>query len=655
MRTALNRSAKPKADGALGEALSRRWSVSSVKPENRTFTVVFTTGAAVSRRDPWTGEVYREELVVSDQAIDMARLNSGAPFLDNHRLYGSVAEQLGVVERAWIENGKGMALIRFPQEGVDPAADEIFAKIDDGILRSVSVGYTRNEIEVDKSKTPEIWSVTRWTPHEISIVTVPADNDAKIRSKTMKNSRKRGAPQRQNTEIDVLDRDDIIEGRDIDQDDRDRASETRAERRRVRELRDIAEQGGIETEELNLAIEDGVEPGEFRQRAFEIMAARERRTMTRPARDTMVHDRAPENARFITDALAHRMAPDLIQPGDANPYAGMRIPDMARQYLSDGGASVRGLTDSEIIGRVLSGGGGDFGTRAAHGSSDFPLLLQSAGERSLLARFAALPSPLKTLSNERNARDFRTQSMIRPGEAPRLEKLSEHGEITHGTMSEESDAYQVDTYAKIFGLSRKALVNDDLGAFSDFMSAFAVSANATEGDLFYALLSANAFAGKTLGDGTALFHADRGNLAASGAVLSINALSAARAAMRQQKDVNGTGKAGLVPKYLLVGPAQETLAEQLIATINAATVSNVNPFSGKLSLLVEDRYEGSGWWLFADPANEPAFVHAYLEGRNGPQVEMREGWEVLGMEMRCILDFGCGVREYRAAYRNPGA
>lgn len=222
-------------------------------------------------------------------------------------------------------------------------------------------------------------------------------------------------------------------------------------------------------------------------------------------------------------------------------------------------------------------------------------------------------------------------------------------------MAEESSAYQVDTYAKIFALSRKALINDDLSAFADFMSAFAVSANATEGDLFYALLSANAFAGKTLGDGTALFHADHGNLAASGAALSIDTLGAARKAMRLQTDVSGQGRAGVVPKYLLVGPALETLAEQLIATINAATVDDVNPFSGKLNLLVEDRYEGNGWWLFADPANEAAFVHAYLDGRNGPQVEMREGWAVLGTEFRCILDFGCGVREYRAAYRNPGA
>lgn len=656
MRVALKRGRARKAGSHTAESLSRRSVVSSVTPENRTFSVVFTTGAAVSRRDPWTGEVYREELVVSDQAIDMARLNSGAPFLDNHNLYGSVAEQLGVVERAWIENGKGMALIRFPQEGVDPAADEIFAKIADGILRSVSVGYTRNEIEVDKSKTPEIWSVTRWTPHEISIVPVPADNNAKVRSKTMKNSRKRGAPQRQNTDIDVLDRDFDIEERDIDQDDRDRASETRAERRRVRELRDIAEQGGIETDELNRAIDEGDEPGEFRQRAFEIMAARERRTMTRPARDTMVHDRAAESSRFITEALAYHMSPDVNKISNGNPYSGSpgSAVTMVRQYLVDCGVNVRGLSDGDISSGVWTSGAG-FGNRGAHTTSDFPVLMGAAAQITLENTLATMQSPLKILSVKRNAQDFRLQSLYRPGEAPRLDEVTENGEITSGTMGEESSGLQLKTHAKIFKISRQLQINDVLGVFGDQVRAFAISASATEGDLLFSLVSANAFAGKTLGDGTALFHADHGNLAASGAALSIDTLGAARKAMRLQTDVSGKGRAGVVPKYLLVGPQLETLAEQLIATINAATVDDVNPFSGKLSLLVEDRYEGNGWWLFADPANEAAFAHAYLDGREGPQVDMREGWEVLGTEFRCVLDFGCGVREYRAAYRNPGA
>lgn len=161
---------------------TRAASVGTADPEKRTFVVTFTTGAGVERMNWWTGERYLEELVVSDKAIKMERLNSGAPFLDSHRVYGGVNAQLGVVERAWVEGGEGRAEIRFPKPGVDADADAVFAKIADGILRSVSVGYIRNKIEVDKKKEPNVWRVIEWTPHEISLVTVPADHKAQVRN-----------------------------------------------------------------------------------------------------------------------------------------------------------------------------------------------------------------------------------------------------------------------------------------------------------------------------------------------------------------------------------------------------------------------------------------------------------------------------------------
>jgi hypothetical protein len=153
----------------------------SVNDQARSFEVVFTTGAAVDRLDPWTGERYREELIVSENAIRMDRLNAGAPFLDSHMIYSGVSAQLGVVERAWVEKGRGLALIRFPSEGVDEAADRVFRKIAEGIFRSVSVGYRRNRIEVDKKKDPPIWRVVDWEPFEVSLVSVPADAASQVR------------------------------------------------------------------------------------------------------------------------------------------------------------------------------------------------------------------------------------------------------------------------------------------------------------------------------------------------------------------------------------------------------------------------------------------------------------------------------------------
>lgn len=166
----------------LLQAERRPAPINSVDLDARRFTVTFTTGAAVPRADPWTGERYSEELVVTDKAVRLDRINAGGPFLDSHRSYGGVGAQLGVIERAWIERGKGMAEIRFPKAEDNPDADRILRQIADDVFRNVSVGYYRHRIEVDKRKDLTIWRVVDWEPAEISLVTIPADPGAQVRS-----------------------------------------------------------------------------------------------------------------------------------------------------------------------------------------------------------------------------------------------------------------------------------------------------------------------------------------------------------------------------------------------------------------------------------------------------------------------------------------
>jgi hypothetical protein len=161
--------------------------ITSVNAEARTLEVTWTTGAAGDRIDWMTGQRYVEELVVSDKAIRLARLNAGAPVLDSHDRYSGISAMLAVVERAWIEKGEGRATIRFPKEGASEKADAAFRMATDlgadgkPFLRSLSVGYRRLKIEVDKSKDPQIWRVVDWEPFEISFVSVPFDTGAQVR------------------------------------------------------------------------------------------------------------------------------------------------------------------------------------------------------------------------------------------------------------------------------------------------------------------------------------------------------------------------------------------------------------------------------------------------------------------------------------------
>lgn len=166
---------------------TREAPIGSVDVQARTVDVVFTTGAAVRRRryTGWDTSVpFDEILVVSREAVNLDRLSAGAPALDSHSVW-STSSQVGVVENPRIERGQGLARIRFPSQGTDETADRMFAMVDQRIIRNVSVGYTLDEVSVvepQKAGDVEQRIAKRWTPYEISFVTVGADAGAQTRS-----------------------------------------------------------------------------------------------------------------------------------------------------------------------------------------------------------------------------------------------------------------------------------------------------------------------------------------------------------------------------------------------------------------------------------------------------------------------------------------
>lgn len=157
-----------------------------VDVDKRTVEVVFATETPVRRRryEGWDRVIdFDEILTISKSAIDMTRLSAGAPALDSHSRY-STASQIGVVEKAWIDGKEARALIRFPNAGTDANADRIFALIEQGIMRNVSVGYSLQKVKIEEpEKRGDVQKVTavRWQPFEISFVTVPADPKSGVR------------------------------------------------------------------------------------------------------------------------------------------------------------------------------------------------------------------------------------------------------------------------------------------------------------------------------------------------------------------------------------------------------------------------------------------------------------------------------------------
>src|SRR3546814_19901539 len=79
----------------------------------------------------------------------------------------------------------------------------------------------------------------------------------------------------------------------------------------------------------------------------------------------------------------------------------------------------------------------------------------------------------------------------------------------------------------MFSLSRKALINDDLGAFRDWGATAGRMSAETENNLLFTLFRQSNGAGPVMGeDNKRLFHADHGNIAAAGTALDETNLSA---------------------------------------------------------------------------------------------------------------------------------
>ena len=130
--------------------------------DDRALEFSFSSEAPVAR---FFGD---EVLSHADSAVDLGRMNDGAPLLWNH----DPDRQIGVVERAWVDGTKkrGMVRVRFSRSAF---AEEKLQDVRDGILRNVSVGYRINDAAPIRDGEGIV--ATSWTPFEVTMTPVPAD------------------------------------------------------------------------------------------------------------------------------------------------------------------------------------------------------------------------------------------------------------------------------------------------------------------------------------------------------------------------------------------------------------------------------------------------------------------------------------------------
>ncbi len=624
---------------------TRSAAVRSVDAAARTVELVWTTGARVMRSDFWSGERYGEELSLEAGHVDLTRLNNGAPLLNSHGQY-SLSDVIGVVERAWIDGGEGRAVVRFSsRDEVEP----IWRDVQAGVIRNVSVGYAVRKFEVDRKGDFPIYRAVDWEPMEISLVPVPADAGAGTRSAapaaTSCEIVQRAQPTTQESAMDeqheqagtepVTETSATTPETVATTDSRsapDSAAILAAERTRVREIGALAARHGLPADLVQRHVDAGTTVDAFRGVALDALATRTEATVITSRHNDQTLDNPAVRSAALTDALAARIT-GRAPEGAATQFAGIGFVDLARELVGD-----RRSNASQVV------------QRAMEQTSDFPLILANAGNKVLLDTYnAALPT-YRAFARRRDFNNFQAHSVVGMGDFPALQGKTETGDYAEGTVGEKGETLQAAEYGAIYHVSRKLLINDDLGAFADMAARAALQAANKENSLVYGLLASN----PVMRDTHALFSAAHNNIDATGAAISVESIAAARAAMRKQTSVDGMAL-NITGRYLVVGPDLELEARRLVASITPANVASVNPFSGTLEVVVDANIDGPEWHIFADPSLAPVLVYGYVNGGAAPTFATYRRFESDSLKFRIQLDFGAGVVDYRGAYQNVGA
>lgn len=652
----------------------------AVTPESynsaaRTVDAVLSAGTAVRRY------YFTEELEISEEAIDLTRVNAGiCPLLDTHNQY-ELNAVIGRISNVRIEEGRLIGTLTFSDTEAGRAVE---ARVASGELRAISIGYrvTRWQITATDENDYETWRAVAWELLEASLVPVPADPNAVVRSaqgfpahgvekeEDMRrnlpgggvahpNANQGAAPAAPAATIEAPARssDGSFGGQPSAAPTPPAAPEVRAPAipaSRILELCGRTEELGSQfAGELIRDSEAGTltETSMMSRISERLITARSQPSIDARAGRSGTEDagyrQAVEDALLLTANPGERaenfgITAERVEA--AREFRSMSLREMARNYLDRTGIRSAGLSPNEIAGQALGFRGGALTT------SDFANALGNAANRRVRRAFEAAPQSFRPFVSTGTLPDFRPASIIGMGDAPALLLVKENGEIKHGALTDTGDTYKLATYARIIPISRQAIINDDKNLFGRIPLQFANKAADLESDLVYSQLTGN----PTMYDGVALFHTSHGNLAGAGTAITVASVGAGRAAMLQQKSAEG-GNLSIRPQFLIVGPLQETAAEQFLTAVTAGQASAVNPFPGKLTLVVDARITDYSWYLAASPNAFDTIELAHLEGQEALFTDTHLSFEVDGIKFKARLDATAKALDYRGLYKNPGA
>lgn len=655
---------------------------SSFDKKTRTFDVIMSTGAAVPRYS-WMRGAYEESLSLDPDHIRLERFNSGrAPFCEDHRhneldkVAGSIVE--GSVR---IVNGEMVGQVRMHKT---ERAIEITGRMQRGELMSLSLGYiTYSQEVVEKEDGPDQRKAVDWEPIELSLIPVPAETGAHTRSTTggvscvVRSAQKTTMGKTTAPKAGATSASPDPETRETPSaGSPDPAPAAPAAPAPAPQERAV----GPDASAIEEAEARGAERESSRQAAIRV-AVRKADLGDEFAEELITKKRTIEQAReAIIDKFHERNAgPDidgkvsvetdersksgdalerallarfdarkypLADGDDARQLVGDSLLEVGRRHLERNGENLAGMNAQQRAAALLNN---RVGTRGLHGTSDFPILLANVAGKILRDSYRGITKSFEPITRERSVNDFKEITVAQLGAASRLDQINEHGEYPRGTIGEAAEKYRILKFGKILALTREAMINDDLNAFTRIPQKMGAQAAMEEARIIWAILGTNPL----MADGLPLFHVDHGNITTG--ALDTAGINAAMVAMRLQKDLDGETEIEILPRNIIVPVELATVAKQnVVLQTVPRTPGEANPFQGELGVVDTaylSKYASDEYYVASSTEQCDMIELAFLQGNREPYFETRDGFDVDGTEIKVRHEIGAAAIDFRGLHK----
>lgn len=609
----------------------------SVNVEERRVSLCFMTEKSCDNW--WIPEV----CLCNRENADLTRFDNGiAPVLFNH----DRDKIIGKIDKIKFENQRANAEIVFD---TDEESEAVFKKVQSGSLRGVSVGYRRlktTRVDADEEHPVEFLGrsytectdvTTLWELLEISIVSIPADNDTGVgrdlnddnsivvetllpkEENNIYEKEKSEMGEEKNTPVNV---------------EAERQNAMIAERERTKSIMDMCNAFDIEAEKQEKFINDGVSVDAAREAVMAII--KERQKPSTPKIEAGEED-FEKFRSAVVDGMLMGAGVKVEKPASGSErFANLDAVRLCQEVLEhENVKGVRYMSNVEIVDKALTP---SVGYRAM-GSGAMLGIIEDFANKAVKNAPSELPFIWSNFVSRGENSDFKVNHRYEIGlDGVPYEMAQESDEFKYVEMGDTKVTTVLRTYGKAIKFTREIFINDQLGEVAKAISLQKNGFERLKEIMFFDTLK------------KVPFNAQHKNVVATKGVTA-DVYDEIATTMMTQRDVNNEGYVGVAPKFI-IAPIGQRMAHRTLLNSSAlpgqANAGVANVVKGDFDLWVTPYLSGNDYYAVASPAVLPGIEFTTLRGSKGVNSRTIIPQAYLGVEYQMWEDFNFNIIDFRA-------